>query len=127
MPQLNTCYLQGHLCREPEIKFVGESGTPLCQFAIAHTRNYQRNGEWQKETTFLDVKAWGTTAEKAATLGKGDEVIASGRLVQERWTTADGAQRSKLVLVADKIDAVGAPKAAASSAPRHAQAGDLSF
>ena len=64
-----------------------------------------------KRNAFFDVKCWGTVAEKAATLGKGDEVIVSGRLTQEKWTTADGSPRSKITLVADKIEAVGVPKA----------------
>ena len=99
MLQLNVPTSEVTSCREPEIRYLGESGTALCQFGIAHTRNFQRNGEWQKETSFFDVKAWGTVAERAATLGKGDEVICSGRLVQERWEGKDGGQRSKITLI----------------------------
>ena len=106
------------------MRFVGESGTTLCQFAIAHTRSFQRGGEWQKETTFLDIKAWGAVAEKAATLNKGDEVIVSGRLTQERWTAPDGSARSRIALIADKVVATGVPKAVASTASRHTQDDD---
>ena len=127
MPQLNVTYLGGYLCREPEIRYVGESATALCQFAIAHTRNFQRNGTWEKETSFVDVKCWAAVAEKAATLNKGEEVIVSGRLTQERWTAADGSQRSKLTLVADKVVATGVPKASTSSTSRHTQDDDLPF
>ena len=78
MAQLNVVYIQGYVACDPEMRHVGESGTALCQFSVAHTRHYQRGGTWEKEVSFLDVKCWGTTAEKAATLNKGDEVIASG-------------------------------------------------
>jgi len=93
--------------KEPETRFVGNAGTQLTQFTVCHTRNYQKDGAWQKDSTFIDVKCWSTTAERAASLNKGDEVICSGRLVQESWQSKDGSQRSKLVLIADKLDVVG--------------------
>ena len=89
MPQLNVTYLGGYLCREPEIRYVGESGTALCQFSIAHTRSFQRNGEWQKETSFFDVKAWGTVAERA-----GHSVKVTRSFVRADWCKSDGKAKT---------------------------------
>jgi single-strand DNA-binding protein len=111
MPQVNVTYLGGYLARDPELRYVGENGTALCQFSLAHTRSYKRGDEWQKAVSYVDAKCWGTTAERAASLSKGDEVVLSGQLRQERWTGSDGSQRSRLVLIADKVDAIGAARA----------------
>jgi len=48
--------LQGHMVRGPEMRYVGQ-GTTLITFAVAHHRRYQRAGEWQKETSYVDVKS----------------------------------------------------------------------
>jgi len=118
MSKINLTYIQGNLTRDPELRHVGRDGTPLATFAIAHNRSYQRDGEWQRQVSFVDIKCWGDLAARMAADGtKGLEVIVAGRLEQEAWTGKDGAQRTKLLLVADRVDLVGQSKA-----PRHAEA-----
>lgn len=82
---------------EPVLRFT-QSGKAILSFGLAMTRKV--NGE--KQTTWIDVKAWGTLGENlAAELQKGDRVIVAGKLEQEKWTDKDGKERSKIVLVAD--------------------------
>ena len=111
MATLNCTFLSGYVTRDAETRFVG-AGTALATFSIGVTRSWQdKDGKWQKETSFVDVKAWAALAERTAPhLTKGAEVAVSGRLEQERWTSPDGAPRSKLVVVADRIDVIGQPK-----------------
>ena len=118
MSRINACFIQGNFTRDPELRHVGSGGTALATFAVAHDRNDQQGGEWQRQVSFVDIKCWGDLAARMAADGiKGLEVIVAGRLEQEAWTGKDGAQRTKLLLVADRVDLVGQSKA-----PRHAEA-----
>src|SRR5690606_16317815 len=64
----------------------------------------QVNGEWQEQTSFFNVVAWGTTGENAAaTFTKGDRVIVVGRLEQRSWETQDGEKRSVIEVIADDL------------------------
>jgi single-strand DNA-binding protein len=110
MAILNHVYLSGYVTRDAESRSVG-AGSRLCSFSIGATRSYQQAGEWKKETSFIDVKAWNEVAERMCTqLRKGAEVTVQGRLQQESWE-ADGARRSRLVVVADRIQVISQPKA----------------
>jgi single-strand DNA-binding protein len=78
----------------------------LCAFAIGTTRYYEANGARKQETSFIDCKAWAEVAQRASELSKGSKVIIEGRLEQERWQGDDGVQRSRLVVIADRVVAV---------------------
>ncbi len=50
---------------------------------MAVNRRYQVNGEWQEQTSFFNVVAWGTLGENAAAcVNKGTRLIVTGRLEQ---------------------------------------------
>ena len=62
------------------------------------------NGEWQEQTSFFNVVAWGSTGENAAaSLGKGSRVIVTGRLEQREYTTREGEKRTAIEVVADEL------------------------
>lgn len=101
----NTTTLTGNITRDPEIRFTN-SGKGVTNFGLAVNRRYQVGGEWQEQTSFFDVVAWGGLAEHAAeSLTKGDRVVVTGRLDQRTWDTEDGDKRSKVELVATDIGA----------------------
>jgi single-strand DNA-binding protein len=115
MSSVNVVFVSGNLTRDPELRYVA-TGTPLLIFSIAVSRNYQRDGQWQKEVSYVDAKCWGQTAERAAErMAKGAEVAIAGRLQMESWQTSDGANRSKLLVVADRVDVVRGGKTAGNS------------
>jgi single-strand DNA-binding protein len=93
----------GNMTREPELRFT-QSGRAVATVALAVSRRYQVNNEWQEETSFLDVIAWGTLAENVcSSLVKGARVIAQGRLAQRSYETADGTKRYVYEIVADAL------------------------
>ncbi|CAN5764355.1 single-stranded DNA-binding protein [soil metagenome] len=99
----NSISLVGNLTREPELRFT-QSGRGVTTFGIAVNRRYQVNNEWQEQTSFFNVVAWGTLGENAAaSFGKGDRVIVVGRLEQRSWETQDGDKRSTVEVVADEV------------------------
>lgn len=93
----------GNLTREPEVRFV-PSGKAVATIGVAVNRSWKnKNDEWEQETSFFDVKAWGDLAEQVQILEKGVKVIVTGDLKQESWTTEDNQTRSKVVLTARDI------------------------
>ena len=111
MSTMNHVYISGYVTRDAELRFVS-SGTPLCSFSIGVPRSWQQSGQWKKETSFIDCKAWGELAEHAGEqLHKGVGILVQGRSQQERWETEEGNVRSRLVVVADHVQVVGQSKA----------------
>jgi single-strand DNA-binding protein len=99
----NSVTLIGNLTREPELRFTS-GGRGVASFGLAVSRRYQQNGEWQEQTSFFNVVAWGQLGENAAgTLHKGYRVIVSGRLEQREYETREGEKRSVVEVVADEL------------------------
>lgn len=114
---INTVMLGGNLTRDPETKSIGSSGKTVASFGIAINRKYKASdGEQKEETTFVDIEAWGRTAELAAQyLAKGSSVFIEGKLKLETWDDKDGNKRSKMKVVAESIQFVGPPKTGSST------------
>lgn len=101
----STVTVVGNLTRDPELRYT-TGGQAVVNLGLAVSRRYQTNGQWQEQTSFLDVTAWGTLGENvAASIQKGARVIVSGRLEQRSWETQEGEKRSKVEIVADEIGA----------------------
>lgn len=99
----NSVSLVGNVTRDPELRYTS-GGRGLASFGLAVNRRYQSNGEWQEQTSFFDVTAWGTLGENvAASLHKGTRVVVVGRLEQRSWDTQEGEKRSKVEVIADEI------------------------
>ena len=103
MASENSVTLVGNLTRDPELRFT-QGGRPLASFGLAVNRRYQVNGEWQEQTSFFNVVAWGTLGENAAaSLNKGTRVVVYGRLEQRSWESQEGEKRSVIEVVADEL------------------------
>ena len=99
----NTITLVGNLTRDPELRFT-TGGRGVASFGNAVGRRYQVNGEWQEQTSYFNITAWGQLGENAAaTLAKGSRVIVTGRLEQREYTTRDGDKRTAIEVVADEL------------------------
>ena len=78
----NSVTLVGNLTKDPELRFT-TGGHGVASFGLAVSRRYQVNDEWQEQTSFFNVVAWGTLGENAAaSLTKGTRVVVTGRLEQ---------------------------------------------
>ncbi|MFM8712208.1 MAG: single-stranded DNA-binding protein, partial [Actinomycetota bacterium] len=78
----NSITLVGNLTRDPELRFT-TGGRGVASFGIAGGRRSPVNGEWQEQTSYFNITAWGQLGENAAaTLAKGSRVIVTGRLEQ---------------------------------------------
>ena len=99
---LNRVILMGRLTRDPELRRTG-SGTPVTSFSLAVDRDFKsQSGE--KETDFIDVVAWRSTAEFVSKyFTKGRMAVVEGRLQIRDWTDRDGGKRRSAEVVADNV------------------------
>ena len=99
----NSVTLIGNLVDDPELRFT-PSGVAMAKVRFAVNRRYQRNGEWQEETSFFGGTLWREAAENAAeSLQKGTRVIVTGRLEQRSWETQEGEKRSVVEVSIDEM------------------------
>src|SRR3954470_899172 len=99
----NSVTLVGNITRDPELRFT-PSGQAIATFGMAVNRRFQRNNQWEEQTSFFNVTAWGTLGENTAhSLQKGARVVVNGRLEQRSWETQEGEKRSVVEVVADEI------------------------
>lgn len=121
----NSITVSGNVTRDVELRFAG-GGRAVASFGIAVARRFQVNGEWQEQTSFLNVVAWGSLGENvAASLSKGSRAVVTGRLEQRSYETQEGDRRSVTEIVADDIGAslkwarADIERTSRSSQPRH--------
>lgn len=96
----------GNLCADPELRQTS-NGAAVANLRVAENRNYQdASGNWQQTTSYYSVVAWRRLAEHvAASLHRGDRVVAVGTMRQDEWTTDTGETRRRYVIDADEIGA----------------------
>lgn len=119
MASLNKVLLIGNLTRDVELRYT-PSGTPVAQFRLAVNRRFRdREGNQREETVFVDIETWGRQAETAREyLAKGYAAFVDGRLRIDEWTGRDGNRRSKLVVVAERVQSLGLAKRVDTPASR---------
>ena len=107
MPDMNKVFLAGRLTRKPELRYL-QSGTAVCEFGLAVSRKYRgKDGEMTEEVVFVDVTCWAKTAEYAGeNFAKGWPVMVEGRLKSDKWETREGEKRTKLVVTAERVQAL---------------------
>ena len=103
MASINKVLLAGNLTRDPDLRGL-QNGNSVCDFGLAISEKY---GE-REETVFVDVTAWGKTAEFCKKyLTKGTNVFIDGRLVLDTWEDRNGGgKRSKLKVVANSVQSL---------------------
>lgn len=99
---LNRIVLMGRLTKKPELRRT-QSGVAVTSFSLAVERDYKsQSGE--RETDFIDVVAWRSTAEFAAKyLDKGRMAAVTGSLQGRSWKDKDGNKRRSMEVMADSI------------------------
>ncbi len=119
MAGYNKVILMGNLTRDPELRFTANN-TAICKFGLAVNRKYKdgKTGDWKEEPTFVDVTIFGARAEPFAKHhAKGGVAFVEGSLRLDTWDDKNGGgKRSKLYVVADSWEFVGA-KGEARSEP----------
>lgn len=103
MANMNRVFLAGNLTRDPEIRYT-QAGKAIADLNLAINRRYKTSsGELKEDVCFVNIVAWERQAELAGEyLRKGSSVLVEGSLRLDQWE-ANGEKRSRLRVVADRI------------------------
>lgn len=125
MANFNKVILAGNLTRDPELRYTPK-GTAIAKIGLAINRTWtSETGEKKEEATFVDVDAFGKTAEIIGQyLKKGRPILVEGRLRLDQWDDKQtGQKRTKLGVVMESFQFMdsgnrGAEGEGAPAAPR---------
>ncbi|MBQ7589645.1 MAG: single-stranded DNA-binding protein [Verrucomicrobia bacterium] len=109
MASLNKVLLLGNLTRDPELRYT-PSGTPVASFGLAMNRTWRdANGQQVEDTTFVDVTAFGSTADTISRYcRKGRSLFIEGRLKLDTWEDKQtGQRRNKLSVIVENFQFIG--------------------
>ena len=103
MPQINQAAVSDRLTQDPEAEQT-EINQFCATFTVAVDRSYRdKQGNWQNDTAFVPVLAWGKLAElMAERLHKGKAVFITGRL-KSKPCEASNHSRTELEVIARNI------------------------
>lgn len=108
---INHVVVSGNLTRDPQPRAT-QSGNAVCNFTVAHNKRVKNGDRWEDQPHFFDCTAFGSMAEAAAKMRKGERIVVGGELTLTRWTGKDGQPRSKVEITARDI--VSAPRSQAT-------------
>lgn len=104
MANINKVVFCGPLVRDVTTRVVGSS--TVANFTLVSKRDYKKpDGSTGQETCYIDIEAWGSTAQNAAAyLRKDSEVTVEGRLKFQSWTDKVTQQlKSKHVIYCENL------------------------
>lgn len=114
MAGYNRIVMVGNLTRDPEYKQLA-TGQAVCRLGLASNRSFKnrQTGATVQEVCYVDVDVWGPQAETCRQyLAKGRPVLIEGRLKLDTWQDAQGANRSKHSIAADRVVFLGSANSA---------------
>ncbi|MCQ2157600.1 MAG: single-stranded DNA-binding protein [Bacteroidales bacterium] len=102
MEQLNRIELRGNV---GTVKYVADGNPPYAHFSLATSKAYRgKAGEAIIETTWHNVVAFeGKYIKGLDKLERGSKVSVTGRLKNNRFTGADGLEKSVLDVIASEL------------------------
>lgn len=90
---INLGIFEGRLGAKPELKY-GASGTAFAKVGLAVNESRKIEGEWQTETTWVDLVFFGNKAENVANvLDKGDMISVITKYQKQKYQNDAGENR----------------------------------
>ena len=90
---MNLVMLIGRLTRDPDLKYLQGSGTPVANFSVAVDREFAGK-DGKKEVDFIDIQVWGKSAENCTNyVSKGSKVAIQGSLRIDTYQNQAGENR----------------------------------
>jgi len=100
---MNHIVIMGRLTRDPERRETA-SGIPVTSFSLAVDRGYTPRDGGEKQTDFIDVVAWRSTADFVAKyFVKGQMAAVAGSLQIRDWTDKENNKRKSAEVIADRV------------------------
>jgi len=108
---LNNVVLIGRLTRDPELRYIPNSGTPVSTFTLAVDKNLSKEKKMEMESKnqptadFIRIVVWGKVAENCANfLNKGKLVGVNGRIQTGSYDDKDGKRVYTTEVVANNVE-----------------------
>ena len=108
---MNVVILIGRLTRDPELRYIPGTGTPVATFTLAVDKEVSKEkkkeieSKGQPTADFINIIAWGKQAENCANyLKKGRLAAVSGRLQSRSYEGRDGIKRYVTEVVATRVE-----------------------
>jgi single-strand DNA-binding protein len=108
---LNNVALIGRLTRDPELRYIPNSGTAVSTFTLAIDKAVSREKKQEMESRnqptadFVNIVVWGRMAENCAQyLVKGRLVGVNGRIQSGSYEAKDGTKRYTTDVVAQNVE-----------------------
>ena len=108
---LNNVVLIGRLTRDPELRYIPNSGTPVTTFTLAVDKQLSREkrqefeSKGQPTADFINIVVWGRPAENCANyLSKGLLAAVQGRIQSRSYDGNDGIRRYVTEVVANNVE-----------------------
>lgn len=108
---MNLVMLIGRLTRDPDLKYLPDTGTVVAIFTLAVNREFsktqkqEREANGQQTADFINIVAFGKIAENVANyLQKGQLTAVSGRLQTRSYEGKDGIRRYVTEVIASQVE-----------------------
>lgn len=116
---MNIITLIGRLTKDPELKYLPESGTPVSNFTLAIDRDYAKK-DGTKDTDFIPIEVMGKIADSCANyLEKGRLVAINGSIRVDRYQTQSGENRTFTKVFAKSVQFLESKKKESNSNDNH--------
>lgn len=110
MAGLNKVMLIGRLGKDPEIISFENGGKKMTVSLATSERYRDRNGQWQDQTEWHNIVAWGNLAndidEKRRTYAKGDLLFIEGKIRTRQYQDAQGVTKYIAEILAEKMNLI---------------------
>ena len=108
---MNLVMLIGRLTRDPELRYIPNSGTPVTTFTLAVNRELSKEKKQEIESKgqptadFINIVVWGKQAENCANyLTKGSLIALQGRIQTRSYEAKDGTRRYVTEVIASQVE-----------------------
>lgn len=107
---VNNVVLIGRLTRDPELRYIPNTGTPVSTFSLAVDKQVSKEKKLEMESKgqptadFINIVVWGRQAENCANyLAKGRLTAVQGRIQSRTYDGKDGIRRYVTEVVAERV------------------------
>lgn len=98
---MNKQILVGTVGKNAECKDI--NGVKICVFTVATSENIRKNGKWEQETEWHNIKCFGKAAEYTEKFEKGDTVEVTGSKKTEEYNNKAGQKVKVVYCYADSV------------------------
>ena len=100
---MNKVILIGRLTKEPELRYAAGSGTAVCRFTLAVSRQFKKD-----ETDFINCIAFNKKGEAIAQyVTKGRQLAVTGSIRTGSYDGQDGVKRYTTDVIVESFEFIG--------------------